>query len=71
MLITKNNKISIMLDQLNNKLILGCDGAAIEIETTGDLSLKADGAVKIEAGSSLDIKANSAVKIQGSTVGIN
>lgn len=70
-LITKDNKISIKLDVKNKKLFLDCDGAALEISTSGDLKLKADGAVKIEAGSTLDLKANGAMTIKGSTVGIN
>ena len=71
MLITKNNKISIMLDQLDNKLLLYCDGAAIEIETSGDLSLKADGSIKIEAGKSLDLKAGGNTTVKGAKVAIN
>jgi Rhs element Vgr protein len=71
MLITKNDKISIMLDQVENKLTLYCDGAAVEIETSGDLKLKADGAIKIEAGASLDLKASGNTPVKGATVAIS
>jgi phage protein D/phage baseplate assembly protein gpV len=71
MLVTKDKSVRIVLGQSDKRMKLYCDGAKLEIETTGDLSLKADGAVKIESGKTMDIKATGKLTLKGATVGIN
>jgi phage protein D/phage baseplate assembly protein gpV len=68
---TEDKTVRIVLGQSDARMKLYCDGDKLEIETTGDLTLKADGAIKIEAGKTLDLKASQNATLKGAKVAIN
>lgn len=71
MLVTKDKSVRIVLGQSDKRMKLYCDGSKLEIETTGDLTIKADGNLKIESGKAIDIKAGTNLTIKGAKVAIN
>ena len=71
MIATEDKSVRIVLGESDGRMKIYCDGDTLDIETTGDLSIKADGAIKIEAGKTLDLKANQNATLKGLKVAIN
>lgn len=58
-----------MIDDQTNKIRLGEKG--IELESTKDITIKAQGAIQLSAGKNTDLKADNKMNIEGGNVQVN
>ncbi len=70
-LVLGTESVFIGMDEAGKTMTIKVDGKQIEIESTGDLKLKAGKSVTIEAGTTLEMKSSASMTIKGAKVAIN
>lgn len=69
-IVDKDGKRKIVIDSQGGKIQILCDSGQIEVQASGDVTVKGDN-IKVNAQTNLELTAQNTVTIKGNTVQIN